>query len=337
MKILRESEFIIEVNVPPLNANVVLPKEGMVAIIGPNNSGKSFFLKISYFMTSLSIIGMLTSIANVDIKGLKLENGLEYFVNPPIEGRGKLRIRHKLGDVYLEVAFKNSETVLHEFVISEKIKETLRVATQRVLPAELWEWVKPLVEEFVKDAPRYLPYILASPGFPAIYAPVDRIYLIKIKDDVLKEINAKILVSAITNTVFSMRLDKLPFLLAIKNCKTPNNLYSTGLISTTSLCCLKEGKAEILFIDDADLNLHPPQQLRLAECLWNMRKNIIMTTSNDIFVTKLAHLHVKTGRPLKLYLMKDGESRELRIIEGEVEEIETVARAIEELVQEVNQ
>ncbi len=337
MKILRESEFIIEVNVPPLNASVNLPEGGVVAIIGPNNSGKSFFLKISYFITSLTIIGMLTSIADVSINGLKLKNGLEYFAEPPLEGRGKVRLRHKLGEVYLEVTFKGKETNVVNFEISEKIKEALKVATQKVLPAELWDWVKPLIEEFVRDAPRYLPYMLAAPSFPIIYAPIDRIYLVKIKDDVLKEINAKILVSALTNTVFSMRLDKLPFLLAIKDCKTPKNFYSTGLVSTTSLCCLKEGKAEVVLIDDADLNLHPPQQLRLAECLWNMEKSMIMTVSSDIFVTKLAHLYNKTGRPLRLYLMKDGETRELKIIDGEVEEIETVAKAIEELVQEVNQ
>ena len=111
---------------------------------------------------------------------------------------------------------------------------------------------------------------------------------------------------------------------------------STGALQLTGLMpFLFNKRFKILVIEEPEINLHADKQLEIADMLWDVSdKSILITTHSDFLIMRLAkNSRRKPIRSFKPYILLNGRTRELKVDEdGHIEEIETIAKTIDELL-----
>ena len=111
---------------------------------------------------------------------------------------------------------------------------------------------------------------------------------------------------------------------------------STGALQLTGLLpFLFSKRFKTLVIEEPEINLHADKQLEIADILWGVSdKSILITTHSDFLIMRLArNSRRKPTRSFKPYILLNGRTRELKVDEdGHIEEIETIAKTIDELL-----
>jgi len=122
----------------------------------------------------------------------------------------------------------------------------------------------------------------------------------------------------------------------------PLHLISSGILQLIPLIVLAESDFnDVLLIEEPEINLHANKQVEVAEYLWSLvkekNKTVLVSTHSDYFVMKLAHLSKgNKSKILRVYLLNEGLTKPLHIDDnGEIEEIETIGKVINELLLEI--
>lgn len=119
----------------------------------------------------------------------------------------------------------------------------------------------------------------------------------------------------------------------------PQKLMASGQAQLLPLLISIEGGFEqFVLIEEPEVNLHANKHVEVADYLWQVNKLVLVTSHSDYLVMRLAHLWAKNKKfkELSVFFLNKGITRKLSVkSNGEIEEIETIANAINKLLLDV--
>ena len=212
---------------------------------------------------------------------------------------------------YLLAAYVPTERIALAPLLWGSIREALAQAVSRIFSSEEMVYPKPLLLRYM----------------------VTLVDLLSNREVVEK---ANELLMRITHSKIRFEPEKLSVKFEEKGRTYEPQHMATGTLQLAGLTPFLAARYRYVIIEEPELNLHADGHIRVTDVLWEARgKTLLVTTHSDIVAMRAAKLYWRDrSRGLKLYLLRGGTARELRVFEnGEIEEIETISRAIDEVLQ----
>ncbi len=115
----------------------------------------------------------------------------------------------------------------------------------------------------------------------------------------------------------------------------PSSLLSSGYSQLIPIDILGRTH-QLIIIEEPELNLHAGLQKSMAQYLFNLNKRLFLTTHSEILLVQLGILSKKLKKQLKVYLLNDGTTTELNVMNnGDIDNILTISNVLNEQAREL--